>query len=181
MSVFSGSVPQLKIGTRFLDSLIFNDEVDAYQSWTLFLIFASILVLISGVVLLTHKKPEPIGNAAVPLARNKSQSRGRRKLDDEEDGGSRQGGDGEQEVLWSMGDHDEQDDDESESGDEDAHRHLAKHGLGLGEQGQQSSIRGKGKDRIQTKKSRRAGRRDEEGIRLIGETREDEEEGWRAT
>jgi hypothetical protein len=33
--------------------------VDAYASWTLFLIFVSILVLISGVVLLTHKKPEP--------------------------------------------------------------------------------------------------------------------------
>lgn len=38
---------------------IFNDSVDAYQSWTLFLIFVSVLVLISGVVLLTHKKPEP--------------------------------------------------------------------------------------------------------------------------
>jgi hypothetical protein len=33
--------------------------VDAYASWTLFLSFVSILVLISGVVLLTHKKPEP--------------------------------------------------------------------------------------------------------------------------
>jgi len=43
----------------WLDSLIFNDSVDAYASWTLFLSFVSILVLISGVVLLTHKKPEP--------------------------------------------------------------------------------------------------------------------------
>jgi hypothetical protein len=33
--------------------------VDAYASWTLFLSFISILILISGVVLLTHKKPEP--------------------------------------------------------------------------------------------------------------------------
>jgi magnesium transporter len=33
--------------------------VDAYASWTLFLSFVSILILISGVVLLTHKKPEP--------------------------------------------------------------------------------------------------------------------------
>ena len=38
---------------------IFNDSVDAYASWTLFLSFVSILVLVSGVVLLTHKKPEP--------------------------------------------------------------------------------------------------------------------------
>jgi magnesium transporter len=40
-------------------SQIFNDSVDAYASWTLFCIFVSILILISGVVLLTHKKPEP--------------------------------------------------------------------------------------------------------------------------
>jgi magnesium transporter len=32
--------------------------VDAYASWTLFFLFVSILILISGVVLLTHKKPE---------------------------------------------------------------------------------------------------------------------------
>jgi magnesium transporter len=32
--------------------------VDAYASWTLFFIFVSILILLSGVVLLTHKKPE---------------------------------------------------------------------------------------------------------------------------
>lgn len=32
--------------------------MDAYKTWTLFLIFVFILVLISGVVLLTHKKPE---------------------------------------------------------------------------------------------------------------------------
>jgi hypothetical protein len=45
--------------TGWLNSLIFNDSVDAYASWTLFLSFVSILILISGVVLLTHKKPEP--------------------------------------------------------------------------------------------------------------------------
>ncbi|KAG9014493.1 hypothetical protein FRB93_013618 [Tulasnella sp. JGI-2019a] len=43
----------------FLNSLIFNDEVDAYKTWTLFCLGLSILVLIAGVVLLTHKKPEP--------------------------------------------------------------------------------------------------------------------------
>ena len=34
--------------------------MDAYASWTLFLIFVSILILISGVVLLTYKKPEKV-------------------------------------------------------------------------------------------------------------------------
>ncbi len=42
-----------------LATQIFNDSVDAYASWALFLIFVSVLILISGVVLLTHKKPEP--------------------------------------------------------------------------------------------------------------------------
>ncbi|KAH8119522.1 hypothetical protein DFH11DRAFT_1838856 [Phellopilus nigrolimitatus] len=45
-------------GTGFLDALVFNDEVDAYRPWTLVLIFTSVLVLIAGVVLLTHKKPD---------------------------------------------------------------------------------------------------------------------------
>ncbi|KAG9004991.1 hypothetical protein FRB90_010628 [Tulasnella sp. 427] len=48
----------------FLNSLIFNDEVDAYKPWTLFCLFLSIVVLIAGVVLLTHKKPEPKPAAA---------------------------------------------------------------------------------------------------------------------
>lgn len=48
----------LLVTHSFLDSLIFNNEVDAYKPWILFLIFASIIILIAGVVLLTHKKPE---------------------------------------------------------------------------------------------------------------------------
>ncbi|KAF8325224.1 uncharacterized protein EI90DRAFT_3073443 [Cantharellus anzutake] len=43
----------------FLNSLIFNDEVDAYSNWILFAIFVSIVILIVGVILLTNKKPEP--------------------------------------------------------------------------------------------------------------------------
>jgi magnesium transporter len=42
-----------------LDSLIFNDEVDAYQGWTLFLVGLFITILIGGVVMLTNKKPPP--------------------------------------------------------------------------------------------------------------------------
>ena len=37
--------------------------MDAYQTWTLFLIFVSIMILILGVVLLTLKKPEKRGGA----------------------------------------------------------------------------------------------------------------------
>ncbi|RDX48114.1 hypothetical protein OH76DRAFT_1353166 [Lentinus brumalis] len=58
-------------GLGFLDSLIFNDEVDSYQSWTLFLIFCSMTVLVSGVVLLTYKKPEDkvaAPSSGVPLS-----------------------------------------------------------------------------------------------------------------
>lgn len=47
--------------------------MDAYASWTLFLIFTSIIILIAGVVLLTHKKPEP-----VPALQLKAVSRGTR-------------------------------------------------------------------------------------------------------
>ena len=45
--------------TGWLNSLVFMDEVDSYSNWTLFAIFCSICILISGVVLLTSKKPEP--------------------------------------------------------------------------------------------------------------------------
>lgn len=45
---------------------MFSDSVDAYQTWTLFLIFVSMVVLISGVVLLTLKKPEKRGGAPTP-------------------------------------------------------------------------------------------------------------------
>ena len=50
--------PLLTVACSFLDSLIFNDQVGAYKPWILFLVFTSIVILISGVVLLTHKKPE---------------------------------------------------------------------------------------------------------------------------
>jgi hypothetical protein len=56
MSPFS---PFTAIQTPSSTTQIFNDSVDAYAPWTLFFSFVSILILISGVVLLTHKKPEP--------------------------------------------------------------------------------------------------------------------------
>jgi magnesium transporter len=117
---------------------IFNDEVDAYQSWTLFLIFVSILILISGVVLLTHKKPEPGAlpkSAAVPSAgiamRNRRMARKAAILqahkaaggEEDEDGMTPRTGD-EGEMLWAVGDVSDGDDDDDDMGeDEDIDHH----------------------------------------------------------
>lgn len=110
----------------FLDSLVFNDEVDAYNPWILFLIFASMVILISGVVLLTHKKPErsPRASAAPSLSGLSSRRAARSscKVDrieedeDDEEQALRQTEEGEQEredraVLWQVGDDSEDEDD----------------------------------------------------------------------
>lgn len=117
----------------WLDSLIFNDEVEAYQSWTLFLIFVSIIILIAGVVLLTFKKPEPV----IGKIKSNSTPRNRRKRKDAKleraaehgngagnlDGGDEeQGRGGEDEVLWAVGD-DSDDEEEGEDDDVDHHQH----------------------------------------------------------
>ncbi|EAU91775.2 hypothetical protein CC1G_04543 [Coprinopsis cinerea okayama7 len=123
--------------TGFLNSLIFNNEVESYQSWTLFLIFVSISVLVSGVVLLTHKKPEPvttrIRGAATPrtgLPTSDSTRRRRRThlpgdADDEEMqmhtselAGKKTG---ESERLWAVGE--VSDSDEGDDPDIDHHLH----------------------------------------------------------
>ncbi|KAF8897042.1 hypothetical protein CPB84DRAFT_1781404 [Gymnopilus junonius] len=121
--------------TGWLDSLIFNDEVGAYKSWTLFLIFVSILVLISGVVLLTHKKPEPvtgkIKSNALPRRRRKArkgkmmgQNGVNGHVGDEEDEEENGHPDAENEVLWGVGDaSDEGDDEDDEGEDEDVDHH----------------------------------------------------------
>jgi magnesium transporter len=106
---------------------IFNDSVDAYKSWTLFLIFVSIIVLISGVVLLTHKKPErttPASTGRLGLAVRKYKHKAKqsdtkalvnRQVDGEEEGQSlrrSEEGNGETaEELWEVG---EASDDEDE-------------------------------------------------------------------
>ncbi|ESK97094.1 hypothetical protein Moror_6315 [Moniliophthora roreri MCA 2997] len=111
--------------TGFLNSLIFNDEVDAYKSWTLFLIFVSILVLISGVVLLTHKKPEP--SALKPVALNPpgalpmNRTRTSKKESENEGRTHVDGGEGEEDVLWAVGD--AESDGEGEDEDIDHHQH----------------------------------------------------------
>ncbi|THH18788.1 hypothetical protein EW146_g2254 [Bondarzewia mesenterica] len=105
--------------TGWLDSLIFNDSVDAYASWTLFLIFVSILILISGVILLTYKKPDKAASqrdggiplSAVPGGPVPKKSDGKVVAGDEES--DRAGLSGENgEVMWDVG---EASDDEGEA------------------------------------------------------------------
>ncbi|KAI0661098.1 hypothetical protein C8Q70DRAFT_693670 [Cubamyces menziesii] len=94
-------------GLGFLDSLIFNDEVDAYQSWTLFLIFVSMIVLVSGVVLLTYKKPDEKASApsAVPLSARgrRTPKKGGPSLGDEEEAlhDVEEGDEGD--AMWQLG------------------------------------------------------------------------------
>ncbi|PBK74449.1 hypothetical protein ARMSODRAFT_952094 [Armillaria solidipes] len=114
--------------TGFLDSLIFNNEVDSYQSWTLFLIFLSILILISGVVLLTHKKPEPGSKALASAPVVSSNPRGRKskrastsKVSLTGDDGDHPQNDDEEQVLWTVGD--VSDAEEMDDEDIDHHQH----------------------------------------------------------
>ena len=105
--------------TGWLNSLIFNNATDAFASWTLFLIFVSILVLISGVVLLTHKKPEkPAPPQGIPLSAAPASARKAEAKDGTD--GERDGlrGDAPSEVVWDVGSaSDEEDEHEAEPGE----------------------------------------------------------------
>jgi hypothetical protein len=96
---------------------IFNDSVDAYASWTLFLIFVSILILISGVVLLTHKKPEATaaqrdGGIAMNAIPGRQVPRTLDGKIDESEGSLVEGrGEDSNQVMWDVG---EASDDEDE-------------------------------------------------------------------
>ncbi|KAJ7647271.1 hypothetical protein FB45DRAFT_892927 [Roridomyces roridus] len=115
--------------TGFLDSLIFNNEVDAYQPWTLFLIFVSIFILISGVVLLTHKKPEPgplsarattaAGFPRLQLRPLGASRKGKKAVDDDEQ--TVVGGEEEEEVMWSVGEAESDGEGEDEDVDHPQH------------------------------------------------------------
>lgn len=83
--------------------------MDAYASWTLFFIFVSILILISGVVLLTHKKPESpsaqrdgIALNAVPNRQIPRTIDG--KADGHEDVDIEEQGEEQEPVVWDVGD-----------------------------------------------------------------------------
>jgi len=139
----------------FLDSLIFNDEVDAYQSWVLFLIFVSILILVSGVVLLTHKKPDDhvdlvqaggaTAHGATPLVANAPRSRQKAKRrgkklqtssDEDLELGQLEEGEGESDVMWQVGDASDDEDDHSAFEDDDGHDEEPRRRVveGLGEE-----------------------------------------------
>lgn len=126
-----------------MNSLIFNDSVDAYAPWTLFLIFASILILVSGVVLLTHKKPEPgatpksagLVSASMAMRRRMRRKKNKNPENEDEEAGTPRTprtGNGEEEVLWAVGDASDDDDDYEESDEDiDHHQHpLNKGGNG---------------------------------------------------
>lgn len=120
---------------RWLDSLIFNDETGAYKSWTLFLISVAILTLIGGVVLLTHKKPEPVASKVKsstasrpkrkPKPTKRANANGISGQDDEEslvlDEDDDERTIGEHEALYAVGDASE-DDDTGEDDDIDHHQ-----------------------------------------------------------
>ncbi|KAF9244924.1 hypothetical protein BU15DRAFT_85764 [Melanogaster broomeanus] len=91
--------------TGFLDSLIFNNQVDAYKPWILFLVFASIVILISGVVLLTHKKPERSQHG--PRNARPSETLHRKGLRSTTEGQAlrtQEEGESEAQELWQLGD-----------------------------------------------------------------------------
>lgn len=107
---------QVYTASGFLNSLVFNNEIDAYKGWTLFAIFVSILVLIGGVVLLTLKKPDPAPANSTMIG---APTRSRAKTSDEEAGDERDlealhtNGPGErEEVVWQIGDADDEDSDD---------------------------------------------------------------------
>ncbi|KAK2463221.1 hypothetical protein APHAL10511_004876 [Amanita phalloides] len=114
--------------TGFLNSLVFNDEVGAYRGWALFLIFVSILVLIAGVVLLTHEKPEPVEakvkSAALPRQRrtiNRSPRPGG-DLESQVENGDGDEINSERDALWELGNVSD-DDDQGDDEDIDHHQH----------------------------------------------------------
>lgn len=105
----------VRVRRRFLNSLIFNNEVDAYHAWTLFLIFCSMLILIAGVVLLTFKKPDPTGtgrlggialDSPAPARAGRPGKKGMKTdADDDAEGeGAGRAGEGDAEVVWQLGD-----------------------------------------------------------------------------
>lgn len=88
--------------------------MDAYQTWTLFLIFISIMILISGVVLLTLKKPEKRGGApttsgipesARSIRPSRRRSDSKQDLEQGERGRVEQEGRGldDDQTLWELG------------------------------------------------------------------------------
>lgn len=132
--------------TGWLNSLIFTNATDAFASWTLFLIFASILVLISGVVLLTHKKPEnPAAQQGIPLSAAPTSARKAEPKDGVESERAGLRGDAPTEVVWDVGNaSDEEDEHEVEAGEATPRAEPSRVQVHAGEEG--VSLMGKAVD-----------------------------------
>ena len=110
--------------------------MDAYQTWTLFLIFVSIMILISGVVLLTLKKPEKRGGAPTTpgmpgstrsIRPSRRRSGGKQDLEGGDPRGSEVEGrelDDDQ-TLWEVGEMSDEEEGEHDEGQRTPRRQLS--------------------------------------------------------
>ena len=145
--------------------------MDAYQTWTLFLIFISIMILISGVVLLTLKKPEKRGGApntpgipgsARSVRASRRRSDGKQDLERGAEVGGRELDD--DQALWEVGEMSD-----GEDGDGDV-------GSAGGRSEGQRTPRRQPSPNI-SRKPQQQQHPGEEGRGLIGDEEEDEDEG----
>ena len=196
---------QNQLTSRFINSLIFYDEAGQYEHWVscllsstrdklmnkvLVMVFISISVLISGVVLLSLKSsaksatdPYTISTRATPSMRlnPRSNSRVVSKSDSEPADESEQAGSPNRpkdEVMWEVG---SVSDDEDESRVEGAGAEETKHGLGEGSgrgQGErrgllddedEGDVEGEGEGDEQSEKGKRARKDEDEGDEGFGE------------
>lgn len=140
--------------------------MDAYQTWTLFLIFVAIMILISGVVLLTLKKPEKRGGApttpGMPGSAHNVRNRRRSGGKDLERGDARELDD--DQTLWGLGEM---------SDDEDGEHDGARSASGRSE-GQRTP-----RQQLSPTISRKPSQQHpgEEGRGLMGDEEEEEDEG----
>ena len=110
--------------------------MDAYESWDLFLLFCSIIVLVFGVVLLTNKKPDqpahqPSNATALARIKHRRLRKAAKTGDEEEAEGLHPEGEDVPEgaeTLWELGDASDDEDDPNAPG----YRSPRPEGTGLG-------------------------------------------------
>jgi hypothetical protein len=133
-------------------------------------------VLISGVVLLTHKKPEPGAKPASGIPLKPGKGKGKNKSRSKPTG---EQGEGEQDVLWAVGDDSDNEDEHLEEGrveDGDGDDDVDHHQNPIQNKYRHQSVlpddKGKGKGKGVVRKAE-----GEEGVGLIYERDEEEDEG----
>jgi hypothetical protein len=106
-------------GAGFLLSLVFNNEIDAYNPWALALVFLSILVLIGGVVLLTNDKPDPNGKGQMKMKQIRTSNDSLEEPRDSKVGRGLTEAERENEprgaAVWELGNDSDDDDDDSDA------------------------------------------------------------------